>query len=75
MSYGLRLIVKVRKVEAQCLRLLFEVSRAVLGVGGHIVAADGYDAERLAGVIFAKCGQALLDVLHIGAMGADEHHQ
>ena len=73
--HGLRFVIEVRKDEAAGLRLLLETGGTVGGVGGRIVAADGDDAEGFAGIVLAQRCQAFLDVLDVGAVGADEHDQ
>ena len=68
----MRLVVQVGKVEAEGFRLLLEPGGIVGGMGYGIVAADGDEAERLACVVPAQRRQALLDVLDVRAVGADE---
>lgn len=72
---GLRFVVAVREVEAEGVGLFAEAIGRVGRVGDSIVGRDGDDANWFAGVVVAEFSEFTLDLLHVGAVGADKHHQ
>src|SRR5260370_16155910 len=70
----LSLIEQVREAEAQPLGLSLHLLRPILRIRLDIIGRDR-DNPSLPLIVHANPRQLLLDILHIGAVHADEHHQ
>ena len=73
--YSLGFVVEIRKGIAESFGFLGHVRRAVGGVVGNIVGADGDDGETFSVVVLGELNQPLADVLDERAVVADDHDQ
>src|ERR1035441_4041649 len=72
---SLRFVIAQREYEPKLLRHGAETLRRVIRVGNRVVRRDGYNLERSARIVLAQPGKFGLNMLHIGAMATDKHHQ
>ena len=74
-SHGLGFIVEIGEVVTSRAPFLDHLRRAVVGIIGRVVRADGDDADATRGIIAANVREFTADVFHERAMVADEHDE
>jgi hypothetical protein len=71
----LRLVVAIREAESKPLSLLFQVFRSIVRVCGSIIGRNSNNPNGFRGIVSAKLCYRALDVLYVGTMPANKHHQ
>lgn len=75
LGHRLGFIVEIGEVISGIARFVFHLRRAVIGIMGCVVGADGDDADAACRIITSDVREFGADVFHERAMVADEHDE